>query len=163
LVSKVAAPADHLLAYLTAMYLSVVPAGERAALDRHYVFGVNLPGLVCGSGCSGMFGAQARPSFDGYFFAMSISYQRNTLAHEAAHAYGLLYLPGYADQELVGLGRLDGGVPQRGSELAGSYDAEARAACVTWKESGFNTRVDQVRAVCTESAASLAMTSIGKA
>jgi hypothetical protein len=155
-LSVAAVPEPH-LAYLTAMYVSVVPAAERAALDGRYVFGYDLPGLACGTGCSGLFGGQARSSFDASFFALSTGYQRNTLAHEAAHAYGFLYLPGYTTESWQGSG---GWMTQFHDAAAGfvrTYDAEAWAACVAWQETGFNNRIDQVRGICTGAAAAIAM------
>ena len=74
------------------MYVSVVPAGERAALTGRYVLGYNLAGLSCGTGCTGLFSGQARSSFDDTFFAESLAYQHSRIAHEAAHAYGFLYI-----------------------------------------------------------------------
>jgi hypothetical protein len=156
----VAAAVDSRQAYLNAMYLSVIPAGERAALDGRYVFGHDLPGLSCGTGCTNLFGNQARSSFDAAFFAESLPYQRNTLAHEVAHAYGFLNFADYATPSWAGMTGWRAQFHAADQAFVGTYDAEAWADCVAWKDSGFNNRVDQVRAVCTEDAAAIAMASI---
>jgi hypothetical protein len=147
-------------AYINAMYLSVVPAGERAALAGRYVLGYNLPGLACGTGCSGLFGGQARSSFDNTFFNVSLAYQRNTLAHEAAHAYGFLFFSDYATPSWAGVGGWQTQFNSLDRSFAKTYDAEAWAACVAWKETGFNNRVDQIASVCTPQAAVAAMAQI---
>jgi hypothetical protein len=147
-------------AYINAMYLSVVPAGERAALAGRYVLGYNLPGLACGTGCSGLFGGQARSSFDNTFFNQSLAYQRNTLAHEAAHAYGFLFFSNYATPSWAGVGGWQTQFNSLDRSFVKTYDAEAWAACVAWKETGFNNRVDQIAAVCTPQAATAAMAQI---
>jgi hypothetical protein len=147
-------------AYINAMYLSVVPAGERAALAGRYVLGYNLAGLACGTGCTGLFGGQARSSFDGTFFTSSLAYQRNTLAHEAAHAYGFLFIRNYATPSWAAEGGWQGQFHDLDASFVRTYDAEAWAACVAWKESGFNNRVDQIKNACTPQAATAAMAQI---
>ena len=151
---------DSHQAYLDAMYLSVVPAGERAALDGRYVFGYNLPGLSCGTGCTNLFGGQARSSFDATFFGESLPYQRNTLAHEAAHAYGFLYFANYATPSWTAFGGWRAQFRAAAQGFIRTYDAEAWAACVAWKESGFNDPIDQIRGICTDAAATIAMANI---
>jgi hypothetical protein len=147
-------------AYINAMYLSVVPAAERAAMAGRYVLGYNLPALSCGTGCTGMFGAQARSSFDDAFFTQSPSYQRNTIAHEAAHAYGFLTFADYATPSWAAVGGWQTQFHTADRSFAGSYDAEAWASCVAWKESGFNNLVNQISHVCTSQAAALAVAQI---
>jgi hypothetical protein len=148
-------------AYLKRMYLAVVPKQERAKLAGHYLLGYNLPGLSCGTGCSGRFGDQARSSFDAVFFGRPVSYQRNILAHEAAHAYGFLYIRGYATASWSHSGGWQARFHHLDRAFAGTYDAEAWASCVAWKETGFNNRVLQIRSACTSAAARLAMSTIG--
>jgi hypothetical protein len=147
-------------AYINAMYLSVVPAGERAALAGRYVLGYNLPGLACGAGCTGLFGGQARSSFNSTFFSYSVAYQRNTVAHEAAHAYGFLFISNYATPSWAAEGGWQAQFHDLDASFVRTYDAEAWAACVAWKESGFNNRVDQIKNVCTPQAATAAMAQI---
>jgi hypothetical protein len=147
-------------AYVNAMYLAVVPAGERAALAGHYTLGYNLAGLSCGTGCSGASGGQARSSFNATFFTESLAYQRNILAHEAAHAFGFLYIDGYGVASWAGLGGWQGEFNALDRGFVRTYDAEAWAACVAWKETGFNNRVNQITSVCTAAAATLAMAQI---
>jgi hypothetical protein len=147
-------------AYINAMYASVVPAGQRAAMAGRYTLGYNLPGLSCGTGCSGLFNGQARSSFNNAFFAQSITYQRNTLAHEAAHAYGFLFFHNYATPSWAGLGGWQTQFNSLDRSFARTYDAEAWAACVAWQETGFNNRVDQITNICTQPAATLAMAQI---
>jgi hypothetical protein len=147
-------------AYVNAMYLAVVPAGQRAALAGHYVLGYNLPGLGCATGCTGLFDGQARSSFNDTFFAESLAYQRNTLAHEAAHAYGFLYFSSYATPSWGSVGGWQSDFNALDRGFVRTYDAEAWAACVAWQETGFNNRVDQITSVCTAPAAALAMAQI---
>jgi hypothetical protein len=152
--------ADEHTAYIQAMYLAVVPARQRAAMAGRYALGYNLPGLSCGTGCTGMFGAEARSSFSAAFFTQSNSYQRNILAHEAAHAYGFLMFAGYATPDWSGLGGWQTEFHTADRGFVGTYDAEAWAACVAWQESGFNNRVNQISQICTLSAATLAIAQI---
>ncbi len=164
-VTAVPAPAaastvDANTAYIIAMYEAVVPAGERAALAGRYVVGYDLPGLSCGTGCTGMFGAQARSSFNAAFFAQSKAYQRNTIAHEAAHAYGFLVFANYATPSWATVGGWQAEFNAADRSFAGKYDAEAWAACVAWQESGFNNLVNQISHVCTTAAAALAVAQI---
>jgi hypothetical protein len=147
-------------AAINAMYLAVVPAGERAALAGHYTLGYNLAGLSCGTGCTGASGGQARSSFNATFFAESPAYERNMLAHEAAHAYGFLYIDGYGIPSWAGFSGWQGEFSTLDRGFVRTYDAEAWAACVAWKETGFNNRVDQITSVCTPPAAALAMAQI---
>jgi hypothetical protein len=156
-----AATAAARAAYINAMYLSVVPAGQRAAVAGHYVLGYNLPGLSCGTGCTGLFNGQARSSFNNTFFAETLPYQRNTIAHEAAHAYGFLYIDSYATPNWTATGGWQGQFHTLDRSFVRTYDAEAWAACVAWKESGFNNRVDQITAVCTPQAAAAAIAHLG--
>ncbi len=143
-------------AYLVTMYRSVVPAAERKALVGHYTIGYNVPGLSCGTGCTDRVGNRARSSFDSTFFTMSTAYQRNTLAHEAAHAYGFLYIKGYATASWAGLGGWQAQFHKSARGFVRTYDAEAWASCIAWKQSGFNNRVDQITHVCTSAARTLA-------
>jgi hypothetical protein len=147
-------------AYVNAMYLAVVPAGERAALAGRYTLGYDLPGLDCGTGCTAVVDGQVRSSFNDTFFGESSAYQRNTLAHEAAHAYGFLYITAYGVASWAGAGGWQAEFNAIDRSFARTYDAEAWAACVAWKESGFNNRVDQITNVCTAPAAALAMAQI---
>jgi hypothetical protein len=147
-------------AYIRAMYASVVPSRERAALAGRYVLGYNLPGLACGSGCTGLFSGQARSSFNSVFFSYSLAYQRNTLAHEAAHAYGFLFIRSYATPSWASAGGWQAVFHRLDRSFVRTYDAEAWAACVAWKETGFNNRVDQIRNICTSQAATVAMAQI---
>ena len=147
-------------AYINAMYLAVVPAGQRAALAGRYALGYNLPGLGCGTGCTGLFSGQARSSFNDTFFAESLAYQRNTLAHEAAHAYGYLYFTSYSTPSWAGMGGWQAEFNSLDRSFVKTYDAEAWAACVAWQETGFNNRIDQITNVCTSRAAAAAMTQI---
>jgi hypothetical protein len=147
-------------AYINAMYLAVVPARQRAMLAGRYVLGYNLPGVGCGTGCTGLFNGQARSSFNATFFSESIAYQRNTLAHEAAHAYGFLMLTNYTTASWAGLGGWQAHFNAVDRSFAGPNDAEAWAACVAWQESGFNDRIDQIAHPCTAQAAALAMAQI---
>jgi hypothetical protein len=155
--STAAAPVDSRQAALNAMYLAVVPAAERAALAGRYTFGYDVPGVSCGTGCTNMFNGQPRSSYDATFFAESASYERNTVAHEAAHAYGFLYIPNYTTQSWAGEGGWQAQFQAAAQGFVRTYDAEAWAACVAWKESGFNDPIDQIRGVCTEAAAAIAM------
>jgi hypothetical protein len=155
-----ASTVDANTAYIIAMYEAVVPAGERAALAGRYVVGYDLPSLSCGTGCTGMFGAQARSSFDAAFFAQSKAYQRNTIAHEAAHAYGFLVFANYATPSWATVGGWQAAFNAADRSFAGKYDAEAWAACVAWQESGFNNLVNQISHVCTTAAAALAVAQI---
>lgn len=142
------------------MYIAVVPAGERAALAGHYTLGYDLPGLSCGTGCTGASGGQARSSFNAAFFNQSVAYQRNILAHEAAHAYGCLYIDGYATASWAGFSGWQGEFNRLDRGFVRTYDAEAWAACVAWKETGFNNRINQISSVCTASASALAMAQV---
>ena len=146
--------------YLHSMYLSVVPARQRAALAHHYVLGTNLRGLSCGTGCTGVTAGQVRTSFAARFFAQPRAYQRNILAHEAAHAYGFLHIDNYATPSWSRARGWQGRFHVLDRGFAGHYDAEAWASCVAWKESGFNNRVVQIAHRCTPRAASLAMAQI---
>jgi hypothetical protein len=147
-------------AYINAMYLAVVPADERTALAGKYVLGYNLAGLSCGTGCTGASGGQARSSFNATFFNESLAYQRNTLAHEAAHAYGFLYFDNYGVASWAGFSGWQGQFNTLDRGFVRTYDAEAWAACVAWKETGFNNRIDQIASVCTAPVAALAMAQI---
>jgi hypothetical protein len=144
-------------AYLKAMYLSVVPARQRAVLAGRYVLGYALPGMACGTGCSGLFNGQARSSFSAAFFTQPVAYQRNILAHEAAHAYGFLFIAHYTTSSWAGVGGWQAQFHRLDRSFAGTYDAEAWASCVAWKQTGFNNRVLQIARVCTPQAAALAM------
>lgn len=154
------AAADDHTAYINAMYLAVVPARQRAAMAGRYVVGYNLPALSCGTGCTGMFGTEARSSFNATFFAQSKAYQRNTIAHEAAHAYGFLMFGDYATPSWAAAGGWQADFHAADRSFAGKYDAEAWASCVAWQESGFNNLVNQITQVCTPQAAALAMAQI---
>jgi hypothetical protein len=147
-------------AYVNAMYQSLVPATERAALAGHYVLGYNLPGLGCGTGCTGIFSGEARSSFNDSFFAQSLTYQRNLLAHEAAHAYGYLFITNYTATSWATAGGWQAQFHTLDRSFAGTYDAEAWAACVAWKQTGFNNRINQTTNVCTADAAALALAQI---
>jgi hypothetical protein len=147
-------------AYINAMYVAVVPARERAALSGRYVLGYNLTGLACGTGCSGLFDGQVRSSFNSVFFSQPLAYQRNTLTHEAAHAYGFLYLADYTTPSWAATGGWQAQFHLADRGFAATFDAEAWAACVAWKESGFNARIDQATNICTPQAATLAMAHI---
>ena len=147
-------------AYINAMYVAVVPAGQRAALAGRYVLGYNLPGLGCGTGCTGLFNGQARSSFNDTFFAESLAYQRNTLAHEAAHAYGYLYFTSYTTPSWAALDGWQAEFNRLDRSFVRTYDAEAWAACVAWQETGFNNRIDQITNICTPQAATAAMAQI---
>jgi hypothetical protein len=148
-------------AYLEAMYVSVVPARQRAALAGRYVLGYNLPGIDCGTGCTGLFGGQARSSFNVTFFAEPLAYQRNTVAHEAAHAYGFLFVGAYWVPSWAGLDGWQAKFFALDRNFVGTYAAEAWAACVAWQETGFNDPIDQIKGVCTREAAAVAMSVIG--
>ena len=80
--------AGHRTACINAMYVQVVPSSERASLAGRYTLGYDLPGLDCGTGCTGVTNGRARSSFDAAFFLEPLPYQRSSLAHEAAHAFG---------------------------------------------------------------------------
>ncbi len=147
-------------AYINAMYVAVVPAAERSAMAGDYVLGYNLAGLNCGTGCTGISNGQARSSFNDAFFSSSLAYQRNTLAHEAAHAYGYLHFNGYGLQSWAALGGWQAQFNALDRSFVGTYDAEAWASCVAWQETGFNNRVNQITSVCTAPAAALAMAQI---
>jgi hypothetical protein len=147
-------------AYVNAMYRSVVPARERAALAGHYTIGYNLSGLSCGTGCSGVTNGQARSSFDAAFFGQSKASQRNILAHEAAHGYGFLHFADYATASWAKVGGWQARFHAIDRSFVGTYDAEAWASCIAWKESGFNNRVIEISHVCTSTAATLAMKQI---
>jgi hypothetical protein len=147
-------------AYINAMYRSVVPARQRAALAGRYVLGYDLPGLGCGTGCTGLFDGQARSSFNAAFIAQSVSLQRNTIAHEAAHAYGFLYISGYTVPSWAGMAGWQAQFHAADRGFVRTYDAEAWASCVAWRESGNNNRPDQITHACTSSAAALAMAQI---
>ncbi len=147
-------------AYVNAMYLSVVPASERAALAGRYVLGYNLPGLSCGDGCTGLFDGQVRSSFDAAFFTEPTIYQRNTVAHEAAHAYGFLYFADYAAPSWASVGGWQSQFSGLDRGFVRTYDAEAWAACVAWRQTGFNDLSQQVRGLCTSTAAELAIAHI---
>jgi hypothetical protein len=147
-------------AYVNKMYTEVVPARQRAALAGRYILGYNLAGLGCGTGCSGLFEGQARSSFNDSFFDESLAYQRNTVAHEAAHAYGYLYITNYTLASWADQGGWLAQFHALDRSFAGSYDAEAWASCVAWQESGFNDRVDQITAICTPQAAAAATNQI---
>jgi hypothetical protein len=147
-------------AYLNAMYLSVVPAGERAALAGEYALGYNIPGINCGTGCTDYSNNTARSSFNATFFSESVTIQRNRIAHEAAHAYGFLHFNGYATPSWAGLGGWQAQFNQLDRSFVKTYDAEAFAACVAWKETGFNNQVNQISAPCTSDAATFAIAQI---
>lgn len=147
-------------AYVNTMYLTVVPAGQRAALAGRYVLGYDLAGLGCGTGCTGLFEGQARSSFNALFFGESLPYQRNTVAHEAAHAYGFLFIGNYAMPSWAEVGGWQAQFHDIDRDFAGPYDAEAWAACVAWQETGFNNRVDQIAHPCTPKAANAAIEQI---
>ena len=147
-------------AYINAMYVAVVPAAERSSMAGDYVLGYNLAGLNCGTGCTGISNGQARSSFNDAFFSSSLAYQRNTLAHEAAHAYGYLHFNGYGLQSWAALGGWQAQFNALDRSFVGTYDAEAWASCVAWQETGFNNRVNQISSVCTAAAAALAMAQI---
>lgn len=156
-----AAPAvDTRTAYIDAMYVAVVPARQRAALAGRYVLGYDLPGMTCGTGCTGVFSGQARSSFDAEFFTEAAPYQRNILAHEAAHAYGFLTFAGYATPDWTAVGGWQAQFHAADRSFAGTYDAEAWASCVAWQESGFNNLVNEISHVCTSTAAALAVAQI---
>jgi hypothetical protein len=144
-------------AYVNTMYLTVVPAGQRAALAGRYVLGYDLAGLSCGTGCTGLFDGQARSSFNDVFFGESLADQRNTLAHEAAHAYGFLFIDNYTVPSWAGVGGWQTEFNGLDRGFAGAYDAEAWAACIAWEETGFNPRIDQIAHVCTPQAAAAAI------
>jgi hypothetical protein len=151
-------PTDTRTAYVNALYMSVVPGAERAALAAgHYLLGYDLVGLSCGTGCTGVIDGQVRSSFNATFFAESAAYQRNTIAHEAAHAFGFLYIGGYATPSWAAIGGWQSQFDSIDRSFASTYDAEAWAACVAWQESGFNDVVDQITHACTAPAAALAM------
>jgi hypothetical protein len=149
-------------AYINAMYVSVIPAGERAALAGHYAVGYNIPGINCGTGCTSYTNGSATSSFNATFFRESVTYQRNRIAHEAAHAYGFLHFDQYASPSWAGLGGWQAQFDQLDRSFVRTYDAEAWAACVAWKQSGFNNRVNQVRAVCTPAAGAFAIAQISQ-
>ncbi len=116
-----------------------------------------MAGLSCGTGCTGLFDGEARSSFDSTFFSESVAYQRNRIAHEAAHAYGFLFISDYASPSWAGVGGWQTQFDSLDRSFVKTYDAEAFAACVAWQESGFNNRVDQISSLCTAPAAALAM------
>jgi hypothetical protein len=144
-------------AYINTMYLTVVPASQRAALAGRYVLGYDLAGLSCGTGCTGLFDGQARSSFNDVFFSESLAYQRNTLAHEAAHAYGFLFIDNYTMPSWAEVGGWQTEFNRLDRDFAGPYDAEAWAACIAWEETGFNPRINQIAHVCTPQAAATAI------
>jgi hypothetical protein len=152
-----AAAPDSRNAALAALYVSVVPAAERAALAGRYVIGYNLPGLNCGNGCTGLFSGQARSSFNAAFFTLGTSYQRNILAHEAAHAFGFLFIANYATPDWSASGGWQAQFHAAHRGFVRTYDAEAWAACVAWSQTGFNNVIEQVTGPCTAQAASLAV------
>jgi hypothetical protein len=147
-------------AYINAMYLSVVPAGERAALASKYALGYNIPGISCGTGCTDFTNGSVRSSFNATFFSESVTIQRNRIAHEAAHAYGFLYFDQYATSSWAGLGGWQAQFHQLDRSFVKTYDAEAFAACVAWNETGYNNQVNQISAPCTADAATFAIAQI---
>ncbi len=156
-----AAPAQSWqLSQIQALFNSVVPAAERAALPASWVLTYNDPRESCGDGCTGIIDGHLETSFTPAFFNQSSTYQRNTMAHEIAHAYGYSHWSLYAYPSWAGLAGWLGQFHVLDRGFAGQYDAEAWASCVAWKESGFNNRVDQIAAPCTEQAAALAMAQI---
>ena len=146
--------------YVTSMYRAVVPARQRAVLAGHYTLGYNLSGLSCGTGCTGSANGVVRSSFNAVFFGQPVAYQRNILAHEAAHAYGFLRIANYATPSWSRAGGWQARFHALDRSFAGHYDAEAWASCVAWKESGLNNRVIQINHPCTAAAARLAMAQI---
>ncbi len=126
----------------------------------HYVIGYNTPGMACGTGCSGLFSGEARSSFSPTFFTVSTVYQRNLIAHEAAHAYGFLFLSAYTTASWASLTGWQAEFHNLDRSFVGTYDAEAWAACVAWGQSGFNNRINQVSNICTPQAAALALANI---
>lgn len=153
-------PTNSRTAYVNTMYAAVVPARQRAALAGRYQLGYNLAGLACGTGCTGLFNGQARTSFDATFFAESRTYQRNRVAYEAAHAYGFLSFTDYTTPSWASIGGWQTQFHDLDRHFARTYDAEAWAACIAWRETGFNNRVDQIINTCTDPAATLAMAQI---
>jgi len=160
--AKAPASAAARTAYINTLYSSVIPAGERAALAGHYVLGYQLPGINCGTGCTSFSNGSARSSFNATFFRESVTYQRNRIAHEAAHAYGFLHFTNYATPSWAGLGGWQAQFNQLDRSFLRTFDAEAWAACVAWKETGFNNRVNQIRAVCTPAAGAFAIAQIAQ-
>jgi hypothetical protein len=148
------------VAYIKAMYRAVVPARQRAALAGRYTLGYNLPGLSCGTGCTNIYGSTVRTSFDSAFFSQPTRYQRNILAHEAAHAYGYLHFARYDTPSWAHVGGWQARFHTIDRSFVGHYDAEAFATCVAWKESGFHNHVLQTSGPCTARAATLAMAQI---
>jgi hypothetical protein len=147
-------------AYINALYNSVVPAGERAALAGHYLLGYKLPGINCGTGCTSYSNGAVRSSFNATFFRESVTYQRNRIAHEAAHAYGFTHISNYATPSWSGLSGWQTQFNQLDRSFVRTFDAEAWAACDAWQQTGFNNKVNQVRAICTPPAGTFAIAQI---
>lgn len=160
--ASAATPTAQRTAQLIAIYDHVVPARERAVLANRYTIGYSIPGISCGTGCTRYVPSANHvwSSFNATFFRESPARQRNTVAHEAAHAYGFLKFKRYAQASWQSVGGWQTQFHNVDRSFVRTYDAEAFADCVAWKESGFNDLVDNVRRVCTAAGASLAMAQI---
>jgi hypothetical protein len=149
------------VAYITALYDTYVVKGERAQLASHYRVQYNAFRCNGGNdaGCTwNKGGGQVVTSFQPVFFTYTAPAQRNIVAHEAAHAFGFLHIanytmPSWAAQSALWQRQFH--ALDRG--FARTYDAEAYAACVAWKETGVNVALVQTKAPCTQAAAALAL------
>jgi hypothetical protein len=149
------------VAYITALYDRYVVKGERAQLANHYRVQYNTFRCSGGNdaGCTwNKGGGQVVTSFQPVFFTYTAAAQRNIVAHEAAHAFGFLHIVNYTTPSWAGQSALwqrQFHALDRG--FARTYDAEAYAACVAWKETGVNVALVQTKAPCTQAAAALAL------
>ncbi len=134
---------------INALYNSTVPAWERAALAGHYTLAYNDPRVRCGTGCTGFVSAgQVESSFLPSFFRLSTRNQRDGIAHEAAHAYGFLYLQRYSAASWAPATNWQASFDAMDRSMVRTYDGEAFATCVVAAEVDRNWRPAQVRKVC---------------
>ncbi len=144
-----ARPVASRLAKLVALYDTAVPAWERAALRGHYVITYADPHLACGTGCTALVSpGHVESSFSAALFSSSSRTQRDGIVHEAAHAYGFLYLQQYAAPSWAATSGWQASFDALDRTFVRTYDAEAFATCMVAAEVDRNWRPDQVRAAC---------------
>jgi hypothetical protein len=149
------------VAYIINLYDTYVVKDERAHLANHYRVQYNTFRCNGGNdaGCTwNKGGGQVVTSFQPVFFTYTAAAQRNIVAHEAAHAFGFLHIVNYTTPSWAGQSALwqrQFHALDRG--FARTYDAEAYAACVAWKETGINVTLVQTKAPCSQAAAALAL------